>query len=101
MRSVLLAQYPADYRLNTPVSIADTISLERLQQIRVDNDHEAATGYSYGTIGNDDFVNRWIDQAVADGLLLGFWQNDLQHFATLERGPANQILMEKLHRDDL
>ena len=101
MRSLLEAEYPADYRLNTPVSISDTISLERLQKIRIDNDHEASTGYAYGTIGNDGFITRWIEQAIADDFLHGFWQTDLQHYATMGRGPANQILMEQLNYDDL
>ena len=101
MRLVLRAQYPSDHRLNTPASITDTISLDKLQKVRIDNDHEASTGYAYETIGNDGFVNRWIDQAIADGLLLGFWQRDLDHYATLGRGPAYQILMDQLQFDRL
>ena len=100
MRAVLGNQYPSDPQLNAPSSITDTISWDKLQKIRVDNDHEASTGYSYETIGNDGFVDRWIDHAIADGLLLDFWRQDLQHYSTLERGPANQILMEKLRFDD-
>ena len=101
MRALLSTQYPTDERLHTPVNITDTICWERLQQIRADNDHEASTGYSYKVIGNDNFVDVWIDHAISEGLLLDFWQNDLKHYATLERGPANQILMEKLRIGDL
>ena len=101
MRFILANEYPSDHRLNTPLSITDTISLEKLQQIRVDNDHEAPTGYAYATIGNNGFVDRWIDQAVTDVFLFGFWQQDLEHYATLGSGPANQILMDLLNEDNL
>ena len=100
MRERLRTEYPSNRRLNNPSSIADTISLEKLQDIRCNNDHGAANGYRYADIGNDDFIAGWTRQAAEDGFLSGWWQADLEAYARMERGPANQILMDQLHSDE-
>lgn len=96
-----MESYPDSRELTNPRTINDTISLKALQKVRIDADHKAAHGYSYATIGNNKFVDSWIDYGVKEGLLKGFWQKDLERFARMERGPANQILMDQLNRDEL
>ena len=94
-------QYPESRDLTHPRTIGDTISLKTLQKVRTDADHKAATGYEYANIGNNNFVDAWINYGVKEGLLTGFWQSDLERFARMERGPANQILMDQLNFDEL
>ena len=104
MRQSLLAEYPEGFSLENPSTIADTISRRKLQEIRLQQDYERGRnehGYSYATIGNNDFIDKWIDDGVQRGLLTGFWQSDLARFAQMDRGSANRILMDQLNFDEL
>lgn len=101
MRRLLRGEYPESKRLNDPHPISDTISLNMLQKVRLQHDFQAGHGYSYAKIGNDDWVDRWIADGIKARLLTGFWQSDIERFARMDRGPANQILMDQLNHDEL
>ena len=101
MRRLLRGEYPESKRLTDPQSITDTISLSKLQEVRLQHDFQGGHGYTYATIGNDDWVDRWITDGINERLLTGFWQSDLERFARMDRGPANQILMDQLNHDEL
>ena len=101
MRKIVLGEFPAGFALDNPDSISDTISRHKLQEVRRQNDYLAGHGYTYATIGNDDFVDKWVDDGIRRGLLPGFWQSDLERFARMDRGSANQILMDQLNFDEL
>lgn len=101
MRQSLLSEYPEGFSLENPSTIADTISRRKLQEVRRQSDHERSHGYTYATIGNNDFVDKWIEDGVQRGLLTGFWQSDLARYAQMDRGSANRILMDQLNFDEL
>ena len=101
MRQSLLSEYPEGFALENPASISDTISRRKLQEVRLQNDYERGHGYTYASIGNNDFVDKWIEDGTRRGLLTGFWQSDLARFARMDRGSANRILMDQLNFDEL
>ena len=101
MRRLRLCSYPETWSLNHPNTISDTISLQKLQEVRIENDYKDLHGYAYAEIGNNQMVDRWIKHGVEAGLLNGFWQSDLERFARMDRGPANQVLMDQLNFDEL
>ena len=87
--------------LSHPTSITDTISLEKFQQVRVDNDHEASHGYSYAVLGNDDVVDQWVNHGIETELLGGFWRLELDSLIKMDRSQANQRLMQWLRDDQM
>ena len=76
------------------MSISDTVSLDKFQEIRLEMDNEPTNGYSYAVIGNDDMVDQWVDHGVRENFLDGFWKLELDELVHLDRSRANQRLME-------
>ena len=96
-------QYDFSHRpeLQRPWTIADTVSLDKFQEIRLENDNEATYGYSYAVVGNDNIVDQWVAHGVETGLLGGFWQVELDGLVRMDRSQANQRLMQWLRFDQL
>ena len=101
LRQVVKRTYPSGRDLDNPTDVSQSISWRRLQEIRLQSDHEAANGYSYALIGNDSMVDKWIDYGIQEGLLEGFWRCELERLVEMERGPANTMLMNQLRFDQL
>ena len=85
--------------LQHPRTISDTVSLDKFQEIRLENDNEATNGYSYAVVGNDDMVDRWVNHGIEENLLTGFWRVELDELVHLDRSRANQRLMAWLRFD--
>ena len=101
LRQLVKRDYPSSYGLDHPESVSDLVSLKKLQEIRIDADFEASTGYAYSRIGNDAMVDTWIEFGIENGLLDGFWRAEIERLVAMERGPANVLLMSQLRFDQL
>ena len=101
LRQLVKKNYPTNHVLDHPESISDTVSWKKLQEIRRESDYEALNGYAYARIGNDAIVDQWIEYGIERGLLGGFWRCEIEQLVSMERGPANEILMSQLRFDQL
>ena len=84
-----------------------SIGLSQLWRLRCSRDRPNI-GYAYSTIGADDHVDdhvdAWVDFGVDEGLLSHEYRDKLDRYMQMNRGEANNWLMQKLanfERDQL
>ena len=80
-------KYPNSRILSNPDSISDSISLQKLQEVRRENDFEDSHGYTYATLGSENMVDSWVNHGINKGLLSGFWRCDIEELVKMERSP--------------
>ena len=100
LRRMAKMKYPNSRTLSNPESISDSISLEKLYEVRCQNDFEASYGYKYATLGSEKMVDNWVTHGINKGLLSGFWRCDIEELVKMERSPANERLMQQLYMDN-
>ena len=81
------------------MSSTDSLDLDQIRDLRIENDFEESTGYVYSKIGSDDIVDAWIRDGIDRGYLNDDWIDQLERLMLMSRQDANRILMDELVAD--
>ena len=78
----------------TPNLIDDLVDPWRLHSIRMGNDFPESTGYSYRNVGDESFVQEWIDYGLNQQFFTHEWLDEVDQILLLTRAEANEAILE-------
>ena len=81
-------------RCDRPLRIDDPVDPWQMRQIRLGADNPNFDHFSYRNLGDETFVDEWIEYGLQQGYYNHNWLDEIDQLLLLTRAEANEAILE-------